>query len=352
MKFVDLVRISIKSGDGGSGIISFRREKYVPKGGPDGGNGGRGGDVIVRASRHLSTLLDFQYRRQYRAENGEHGMGSRKSGKGGRDIVLEVPAGTIVRNVSSGEVIGDLIQDGDTIVAAHGGRGGRGNSEFATSTNQAPRIYEPGEDGTEREIELELKLLADVGLVGLPNAGKSTLISVISAAKPKIADYPFTTLVPNLGIVRVDTGKSFVVADIPGLIEGAHLGKGLGLQFLRHIERTKALVILLDATRPDIASDFATLMKELKHFQKDLVRKPALIAITKIDAVSEPALRSLKKLRLGAKPLHPISAVAGTGIRTLVSEMWKMTTTEVAPEKNGKRKGSEATRGRPGRAKR
>ncbi len=352
MKFVDLARISVKSGDGGSGIISFRREKYVPKGGPDGGNGGRGGDVIVRANRHLSTLLDFQYRRHYQAENGAHGMGSRKSGKGGHDIVLEVPTGTIVREVSTGEVIGDLVHDGDAIVAVHGGRGGRGNSEFATSTNQAPRIYEPGEDGTEREIELELKLLADVGLVGLPNAGKSTLISVISAAKPKIADYPFTTLVPNLGIVRVDAGKGFVVADIPGLIEGAHLGKGLGLQFLRHIERTKALVILLDATRPDIAEDYATLMKELEHFQKDLVRKPKLIAITKIDAIDETALRSLKKVRLGAKPLHPISAVAGTGVAKLVSDMWKMITVEETAEKAGRRKGSEAPRGRPGRAKR
>ncbi len=352
MKFVDLARISVKSGDGGSGIISFRREKYVPKGGPDGGNGGRGGDVIVRANRHLSTLLDFQYQRHYRAANGAHGMGARKSGKGGLDIVLEVPPGTIVREVSTGEVMGDLIHDGDAIVAAHGGRGGRGNSEFATSTNQAPRTYEPGEDGAEREIELELKLLADVGLVGLPNAGKSTLISVISAAKPKIADYPFTTLVPNLGIVRVDAGKSYVVADIPGLIEGAHLGKGLGLQFLRHIERTKALVILLDATRPDIADDYATIMKELEHFDADLARKPKLIAITKIDAVDETALRSLKKVRLGAKPLHPISAVAGTGIRVLVSDMWKMIATEAAPEKGGSRKGSDATRGRTGRKKR
>jgi len=331
MKFVDLATISVKSGDGGSGIISFRREKFVPKGGPDGGNGGRGGDVIVRANRHLSTLLDFQYRRHYRAANGAHGMGARKSGKGGEDIVLEVPPGTVVRESSTGEVLGDLVNDGDTVIAAKGGRGGRGNSEFATSTNQAPRIYEPGEDGEEREIELELKLLADVGLVGLPNAGKSTLISVISAAKPKIADYPFTTLVPNLGIVRVDTGKSFVVADIPGLIKGAHLGKGLGLQFLRHIERTKALVILLDATGPDIADDYATLMKELEHFNKELAQKPKLITVTKIDAVDETTLRSLKKVRLGRKPLHAISAVAGTGIAVLVSDMWKMISASPGP---------------------
>jgi GTP-binding protein len=343
MKFVDLARISVKSGDGGSGIISFRREKYVPKGGPDGGNGGRGGDVIVRANHHLSTLLDFQYRRHYRAGNGAHGMGARKSGKGGDDIVLEVPPGTIVREVSTGEVMSDLMHDGDTVVVARGGRGGRGNSEFATSTNQAPRVYEPGEDGTEREIELELKLLADVGLVGLPNAGKSTLISVISAAKPKIADYPFTTLVPNLGIVRVDAGKSFVVADIPGLIEGAHLGKGLGLQFLRHIERTKVLVILLDATGPDLAGDYATLVKELAHFNKNLARKPTLIAVTKIDAVDGTILRSLKKTRLGGKPLHPISAVAGTGIRMLVSDMWKMITADAASEKVRR---SETARGR------
>ncbi|HEX9006044.1 MAG TPA: GTPase ObgE, partial [Bacteroidota bacterium] len=238
MKFVDVARIHVKAGDGGAGCVSFRREKYIPKGGPDGGDGGRGGSVIIKANRHLTTLLDFQYKREYKAQRGVHGLGSRKTGRSGEDIVLQVPVGTVIRNAETGEVVADLLHDGDEIVPAHGGRGGRGNAAFATSTDQAPRRYEVGAEGEEAELELELKLLADAGLVGFPNAGKSTLISVISAARPKIADYPFTTLVPNLGIVRVGEGAAFVVADIPGLIEGAHSGKGLGIQFLRHIERT------------------------------------------------------------------------------------------------------------------
>ena len=224
MKFVDIAQIHVKAGGGGDGVVNFRREKYVPKGGPDGGNGGKGGSVILRANRHLATLLDFQYKRSYHAQRGDNGAGSRRTGRSSDDVIVEIPEGTIIRDVSTGEQIADLVTHDQEFVAVRGGRGGRGNSEFATSTDQAPRHCEPGEPGEERDIELELKLLADVGLVGLPNAGKSTLISVISAARPKIADYPFTTLVPNLGIVRVDEGKSFVVADIPGLIEGAHLG--------------------------------------------------------------------------------------------------------------------------------
>lgn len=323
MKFIDFAQIHVKAGDGGAGTVSFRREKFVPKGGPDGGNGGRGGSVILQANAHLNTLLDFQFKKQFKAQRGAHGLGSNKTGKSGEDLVIDVPVGTIVRDVSSGEVLGDLTEAGERLVVALGGLGGRGNAEFATSTNQAPRQYEVGEPGEEREIELELKLLADAGLVGFPNAGKSTLISVISAAKPKIADYPFTTLVPNLGIVRVAEGASFVVADIPGLIEGAHQGKGLGIQFLRHIERTKMLVFLLDGTGDDIESDFAVLKKELKLFSKDLLKKPAVIAVTKIDAVDEAKLKELKKKKFKGVKAFPISAVANIGVRELVDEIWK-----------------------------
>jgi GTP-binding protein len=325
MKFVDSAVISLRAGDGGSGVISFRREKFIPKGGPDGGNGGSGGDIIIRANEHLTTLLDFRYRRHYRAQDGGHGSGARKTGKSGKPTILLVPAGTIIRDARTGNQLGDLTAHGQEIVAAEGGRGGRGNAEFATSTDQAPRRYEPGVDGEEREIELELRLLADVGLVGLPNTGKSTLISVISAARPKIADYPFTTLVPNLGIVRVREGHSFVVADIPGLIEGAHLGKGLGVQFLRHIERTKVLVFLLDVTHGDVHADYNVLIHELQEFDRHLLDKPTLIALTKTDILPENRLRGLRKLRFGGSAVHPISAVTGQGIAGLVEDMWKLT---------------------------
>jgi GTP-binding protein len=338
MKFIDFARIHVKAGDGGAGSVSFRREKFVPKGGPDGGNGGRGGSIILRANSHLNTLLDFQFRTRYTAERGAHGMGARKTGKSGKDLLLDVPVGTIVRDVATGEVLGDLAHAGEKLVVARGGAGGRGNAEFATSTNQAPREYEVGERGEEREIELELKLIADVGLVGFPNAGKSTLISVISAAKPKIADYPFTTLVPNLGIVRVDEGASFVVADIPGLIEGAHEGRGLGIQFLRHIERTKVLVFLLDGTRDDVKADFRVLCNELGLFNKALLKKPAIIAITKIDAVDDAKLRKMQSVRFKGVPTHLISSVAGIGVEELVKEMWK----HVAPSKREVRTEVEA----------
>ena len=328
MKFVDLARITVRGGDGGSGIISFRREKYIPKGGPDGGNGGRGGDVVIRANRHMTTLLDFQYRRHYRAEGGGHGSGGRRTGKSGESTIIMVPVGTVITDCVSGGILGDLTRDGEELVVAAGGRGGRGNAEFATSTNQAPRHYEPGEDASEKEIELELKLLADIGLVGLPNAGKSTLISVISAARPKIADYPFTTLVPNLGIVRVAEGKSLVVADIPGLIEGAHLGKGLGIQFLRHIERTKALVFLLDATREDVAEDFRVLLAELRAFNASLARRRRVIALTKWDAIDDGKAEKLNALRFGRTVVHRISAVAGLGIVPLVTDMWRLASGE------------------------
>lgn len=331
MKFIDFARIHVKAGDGGAGVVSFRREKFVPKGGPDGGNGGRGGSIILQANPHLNTLLDFQFKKHFRAPRGEHGLGANKTGKSGEDILLRVPVGTVIRDVSTGEQLGDLSQPDATIVVARGGMGGRGNAEFATSTNQAPRDYEVGEPGEEREIELELKLLADVGLVGLPNAGKSTLISVISAAKPKIADYPFTTLVPNLGIVGVGDGSSFVVADIPGLIEGAHEGKGLGIQFLRHIERTKVLVFLLDSTSEDIKQDFKVLQKELKLFNKDLLKKPAVIAVTKIDALDEKMMAAVRKVKLGSAAVYYISSVARTGIQDLVEEMWEHVSADRQP---------------------
>ena len=335
MKFIDTAQIHVRAGDGGSGIISFRREKYIPKGGPDGGNGGRGGDIIFRANRHLGTLLDFQYRRNYRAADGGHGAGARKTGKSGGSVIIEVPVGTVIRDTTTQGLLGDLVRHGEELLVARGGRGGRGNAEFATSTNQAPRQYEPGGEGEERNIELELKLIADVGLVGLPNAGKSTLISVISAARPKIADYPFTTLVPNLGIVQVDGGQGFVVADIPGLIEGAHLGKGLGIQFLRHIERTRVLVFLLDGTREDPKADFALLLKELKLFKADLAKRPRLIAITKADALPPSDLAKARSLAFGRTPVLAISAVAGTGIRDLVERLGTMlrrTAPKVEPE--------------------
>jgi GTP-binding protein len=323
MKFIDSATIHVKAGDGGVGCVSFRREKFIPKGGPNGGNGGRGGDIIIRANRQLNTLLDFRYKTKYQAPRGEHGLGYDKTGKSGEHIVLEVPTGTLIRDLGTGEIFGDLLDDGQELVIAKGGRGGRGNGEFATSTNQAPRQFEQGAPGEEREIELELKLLADVGLVGFPNAGKSTLISVISAAKPKIADYPFTTLVPNLGIVRIDTGKSFVVADIPGLIEGAHIGKGLGIQFLRHIERTKVLVFLVEATSENPRADYKVLLNELKLFNKDLPKKPKIIVLTKVDIVDEKALKSLKKISFGKVPTFLISSVSSVGIKKLVAEMWK-----------------------------
>ncbi|MEX2190213.1 MAG: GTPase ObgE [Bacteroidota bacterium] len=325
MQFIDEVTIRVKAGDGGNGCVSFRREKYIPKGGPDGGNGGKGGSVIIRADRHLNTLLDLKYRTVYAAQRGEHGRGKNQDGKWGEDVVLRVPCGTMVRNAETGEDLADLVHHGQEIVTARGGKGGKGNSEFATSTNQAPRHAEQGTAGQEKTVHLEMKLLADVGLVGFPNAGKSTLISVISAAKPKIADYPFTTLVPNLGIVRVAEGRSLVVADIPGLIEGAHTGKGLGIQFLKHIERTKILVFLIEAIREDPKSDYVVLLNELKAFDPALAKKPKIVALTKIDLLEKRVLDRLQRISFGrGVPSFAISAVTNKGITGLVKEMWKL----------------------------
>ncbi len=322
--FIDEATIMITAGRGGNGCLSFRREKFVPKGGPDGGTGGRGGNVILRADKQLATLMDYRYQRSYRAPHGAHGQGANKTGRNGTDIVLSVPCGTLIRDAESGEVLADLVNDRDEIVAATGGRGGRGNAMFATSTNQAPRKTENGAPGEERKIHLELKLLADIGLVGFPNAGKSTLISRISAAKPKIADYPFTTLVPNLGIVRYGEYKSFVVADLPGLIEGAHEGRGLGIQFLKHIERTKVLVFLIECHSDDIKQQYTVLHNELKQFNPDLVKRKKIIAITKMDSAGEDTRQMVAKLKIGRGiPMIAISSVSGEGIKELVDSMWE-----------------------------
>lgn len=317
--FIDSAKIHVKAGDGGNGVISFRREKYVPKGGPDGGDGGDGGSVYLVADSNLSTLLDFRYAHRYKAERGAHGQGSRKSGLSGNDVVIKVPCGTLVKDAETGDVIADLVEHGAKVLVAKGGKGGRGNQHFATPTNRAPRHAEPGQPGEERWIELELKLLADVGLVGFPNAGKSTLISVLSAAKPKIADYPFTTLEPNLGIARYQDYKSFVIADIPGIIEGASEGKGLGLKFLKHIERTKVLAILLPANSLDLKAEYKILTAELKKFNPTLAQKPKVVVISKMDVAPEGF--ELPKFR-GAKVV-PISSVAQQGLDKLKTVLWE-----------------------------
>ena len=299
MNFIDNAVIKVQSGNGGKGHLSFRKEKFVPLGGPDGGNGGRGGDVVFEADRQLTTLLDFRYERSYSAEDGKQGGTSRCTGKSGKDKIIRVPAGTVIRNAETHEILADLTVDKQSVTIAKGGRGGRGNCEFTTSVNQAPRHFEPGEPGEEFKLELELKILADIGLVGFPNAGKSTLISVMSAAKPKIADYPFTTLVPNLGMVYVGNERSFTMADIPGLIEGAHEGKGLGIQFLRHVERTKVLVFLLDAMSGDPVQEYGVLCDELRKYESSMLEKPRIICISKVDTVTESDRPILEALDFG-----------------------------------------------------
>jgi GTP-binding protein len=325
--FIDEAKIRIKAGDGGNGCMAFRREKFVPRGGPSGGDGGRGGDVIMESSERHNTLVHFRFNPEYKAERGRHGEGSNCTGREGEDVVLKVPVGTIVYDDATGEVVHDFSRPDERIVVAHGGRGGRGNQHFATSTHQAPREHEPGKPGEEKTLRLELKLLADVGLVGYPNVGKSTLISRISAARPKIADYPFTTLQPNLGVVAIGGADdpnqiSFVVADIPGLIEGASAGAGLGTQFLRHIERTRLLVHLVDVSdasgRPDPVKDFDVIMGELEAFGAGLVEKPMIVAASKIDVANKEKLAKLKRYCTRKKmPLYPISAVTGEGVDKL-----------------------------------
>jgi GTPase len=324
--FIDAAKILVIAGNGGRGCVSFRREKFVPKGGPDGGDGGKGGDIVLEADRNLGTLLDFRYKRRYAAARGEHGRGSDQKGRDGGDYVIRVPLGTVVRLEDSEAVLADLVAHEQRFIAAHGGRGGRGNTHFKSSTNHAPRHAEPGEPGETRWLTLELKLLADVALMGLPNAGKSTLLARISAARPKVAPYPFTTLVPQLGIVRLRDERSCVVADIPGLIAGAHAGKGLGQQFLRHIERTRLLVHLVDMTTPNIDDplmNFETVNRELLAYEPQLLEKPQLIIATKMDIpTAKPAWERFQSIMAwrGFRVLA-ISAVTGEGIGTLLDEI-------------------------------
>ena len=318
--FIDRVIVRVKAGTGGSGATSFRREKFVPMGGPDGGEGGRGGDVIVRGDRNLTTLLDYTYRDNWEAERGEHGMGSNKTGRSGKDVVLPVPPGTVIRDQATSDFIAEVLADGEEVVVARGGRGGRGNASFATSTHQAPREWEPGREGEEKTLELELKLIADVGLVGMPNAGKSTLLSVISRATPRIADYPFTTLSPNLGVVQLSDHRTFVVADIPGIIEGASEGKGLGLQFLRHIERTRILAFLVPIDSVEWQQELDQLRHEVSVYSPELSAKPYCVVFTKLDLLGEDYTPPIEAP--DAFGVYSISAAARTGLEALLSGWW------------------------------
>ncbi len=326
MKFIDEARIEVIAGKGGNGAVSFRREKYVPKGGPDGGDGGRGGSIWAEADRNLNTLVEFRYTCIFRAENGENGRGSDCYGKGGEDLTLRVPVGTVIRDEDSGEVIADLTRHGQRALLARGGKGGLGNLHFKSSTNRAPRQSTPGEPGEERRLQLELKVLADVGLLGMPNAGKSTFIRAVSAARPKVADYPFTTLHPNLGVVRVDTDRSFVLADIPGLIEGAAEGAGLGHQFLRHLARTRLLLHLVDLAPPDPDADpvaqARAIVEELRRYDEALYHKPRWLVLNKIDLIPQAE----RQQRIDAfvrefdwhGPVYAIAAISGEGCQALV----------------------------------
>ena len=318
--FIDRVVVRVKAGDGGSGITSFRREKFVPMGGPDGGEGGRGGDIIIVGDGNLSTLLDYTYRDSWTAPSGDHGSGSNRSGRSGLDVVMPVPIGTVIKDLETSELLGEVLEPGDRIIVAQGGRGGKGNSYFATATHQSPREYQPGEDGQTRTLELELKLIADVGLVGQPNAGKSTLLSVISAAHPKIGDYPFTTLSPNLGVVQLSDGRTFVVADLPGIIEGAHEGKGLGLQFLRHIERTRVLAFLIPIDAIEWQAEYDQLRREVESYSTELAEKPHCVVFTKMDLLGDdepPPIEAPDAFAVVA-----ISAAAREGLEPLLAAWW------------------------------
>ncbi len=326
--FIDRARINVVAGDGGNGCLAFRREKFVPKGGPSGGDGGKGGDVYIECTDRVNTLLHFQYKRIFKAQRGRHGEGDNRHGKNGQDVIIPVPPGTQVYREPDSELMHDFARSGERILVAMGGRGGRGNARFATSTNQAPRRTEPGEAGEQLELALSLKLIADVGLVGFPNVGKSTLISRISSAKPKIADYPFTTLVPHLGVVQVDEFRSFVVADIPGLIEGAHDGRGLGDQFLKHVERTRVLVHMIDASNDerDPLADYKAIVNELALFNGELLERKQLVVASKIDVLTDPRRLSRLKAMCTRKklPFHCVSAVTGQGIRELIGMLDSM----------------------------
>lgn len=329
--FVDYAVVNVIAGTGGSGAEAFRREMGVPRGGPSGGNGGRGGDVFLVADKQLATLLDFQYQNLYKAERGEHGQGKSRFGRDAEDLYLRVPIGTVVKDADTGEVIGEMIEDGQKMLVAKGGRGGRGNEAFATATRQAPTHWEPGEEGQERRIALELKLIADVGLVGKPNAGKSTFLASISKATPKVADYPFTTLSPNLGVVPLSDHRTFVVADIPGIIEGAHEGKGLGLRFLRHIERTRTLAIMIPADSEDVQAEYELLMSELRSYSEELAKKPHIVLITKSDILG-PDDEAPHVDAPEAWGQYVISSVAHRGLDKLLEDLWTRTREEIAAE--------------------
>lgn len=326
VRFVDYVTITVRSGKGGAGCVAFRREKFVPKGGPSGGDGGRGGSILLEADRHLYTLLDLRYRRHHFAPHGSGGEGSNRAGKDGADLVLRVPPGTTARLTGSDELLGELLEPGDQLLLARGGRGGKGNAFFKSPTHQVPRHAQPGEPGEEKKITLELKLLADVGLVGLPNAGKSTLVALVSAARPKIADYPFTTLRPVPGVVRVGEYRTFVIADIPGIIEGAHQGKGLGIQFLKHIERNAVLLMVIPVTSEDPRAEYDLLLHELCAFQADMLHKPRMVAFSKGDLLptaSHAAWLDQWRERFPKNlDLMLVSAVAGYGVDPLKEALW------------------------------
>ena len=323
MQFIDEVVIRVTAGTGGSGCTAFRRETFVPKGGPSGGDGGRGGSVHLVADGNLTTLLDYRYRDHWKAERGQHGMGSNKTGRSGNDITLPVPPGTEITDATSGELLGELLAPGDRITLARGGRGGRGNAAFATPTHQAPREWEPGAEGEERRVRLTLKLIADAGLLGEPNAGKSTLLATLSAARPKVADYPFTTLTPQLGVVRPGVGRSFVLADIPGIIEGAHAGKGLGDRFLQHVERTRVLAYLVPVDSPDPQATYDLLRAEAAAYGPDLADKPHIVVLTKADLLppdtAPPAITAPD-----AAALLVISAAAHRGLEALTETLWRL----------------------------
>ena len=327
MKFVDQAVIFIRSGDGGNGCMAFRREKYVPYGGPSGGDGGKGGDVIIEVDPRICTLIDLKYKPHYRAKRGENGLGSDKHGRSAPDLIIRVPTGTLIKDKDTGELIRDLKEAHETVVVAEGGRGGRGNARFSTSTNRAPRYAEDGIPGQERQLQLDLKLIGDVGLIGYPNVGKSTLLSRISAAHPKIAEYPFTTLTPQLGVVRVENYNSFVVADLPGLIEGAHQGAGLGDRFLKHIERTRLLVHLVDISEnsdQDPITDIEAINHELGSFHPALIQKPQILVATKLDAQDRDKWKKIRAFaRQNKKPLVGISSVTGEGLQELIHLIWK-----------------------------
>ena len=321
--FIDRAVVHVIGGPGGAGASSFRREKFVPKGGPDGGDGGTGGSVYVRADPNLATLLDYRYRTHWKAERGQHGKGKNMTGKSGADLYLPVPPGTEVRDAATGALLGELVAPGDQLLVARGGRGGRGNAAFATATHQSPREWEPGEYGEERNLELLLKLIADVGLLGEPNAGKSTLLSVVSAARPKVADYPFTTLEPGLGVVGLSDHRSFVMADIPGIIEGAHAGKGLGLRFLQHVERTRVIAVLVPVDSADPQATYDLLRREAALYSAELAAKPHVVVLTKGDLLPTHAPPSPPIRAQGGAPILGVSAVTGVGIKELLETLWQ-----------------------------